>query len=138
VSRDAEDDDHTYFIHLEEHTTVDGEPIILSRAAFQLHGFGMVHSVQVGTPAFVSDDYLNAIRAETTIAAAELCAAGTWRRVEDGYEILDREMLDTAVQADRDFSERDEFCAATGGHEPDPEHPEICGKCLTPLDHSAG
>jgi hypothetical protein len=126
--------DHTSFIHLEGLTTVEGDPLILSRAAFDLHSFEIMNSVKDGTPGFVSDDYLNAIPAETSITAAELCTAGMWRRVEGGYEVLDQEMVDFAVTTGRRRTDRAEFCAATGGHEPHPEHPEICSKCLDPLN----
>ena len=65
----------------------------MSRATFQLHGHAIVNSAQDGHPGFVPAEYLNAISAEPTIAAAELCAAGMWRRVDGGYEVLDPEMV---------------------------------------------
>jgi len=63
-------DDHTTFIQFE------GMPA-LSRAAVQLHTFGIVNSIQDGRPGFVSDDYLNAIAAETTTTER---ARRRWRR----------------------------------------------------------
>jgi hypothetical protein len=77
----------------------------------------------------VPDEYLNAISAETTIAAAELCAAGMWRRVDGGYEVLDREMVEMAVNQFRKMDADREFCQATGGHEPMDEDPDLCRKC---------
>ncbi|WFF06536.1 hypothetical protein O7622_26395 [Micromonospora sp. WMMD1076] len=133
MSRDAEDDDHTTFIQLGGLYNESGEEPVLSRAAFQLHGFGVVNSVRDGHPGFISGDYLNAISAETSVTATELCMAGMWRRVKGGYEVLDRTMLDVAVKADRQQTEMAEKCRETGGHEPDPEEPSICHKCLARL-----
>lgn len=75
MTRDPEDEDHTTFFRLEgSHTAEGGEPVV-SRAAIQLHGHAIVNSAQDGRPGFVPYEYLNAISAETTIAAAELCTA---------------------------------------------------------------
>jgi hypothetical protein len=129
VSRDAEDDDHTTFFRLEGISDGDCDELVISRAAVQLHGFGIVNSVQDGHPGFVSDDYLNAISAETTITAAELCAAGMWRRVDGGYEVLDQEMVQISVGQFRKMDQDREFCQATGGHEPLGENPNLYRKC---------
>jgi hypothetical protein len=72
----AEDDDHTRFLRLEGSHHADGEEAVVSVAAFQLHGFGIINSVEDGHPGFVSDEYLNAVSAETTVTAAELCRRG--------------------------------------------------------------
>ena len=40
----------------------EGMPV-LSRAAFVLHSFAVLHRVNPGQPGFVCDDYLNAISA---------------------------------------------------------------------------
>lgn len=133
MSRDAEDDDHTTFLRLEGLHNESGEEPVLSRAAFQLHGFGIINSVRDGHPGFVPDDYLNAISAETSVTATELCMAGMWRRTKGGYEVLDRQMLDMAIDADRRQKEMTENCRETGGHEPDPEAPDYCRKCLAPV-----
>ncbi len=45
-------------------------------------------------PGFVPDEYLNSLDTETTVPAAELCAIGTWERVDGGYRVLDWEMVD--------------------------------------------
>jgi len=42
-----------------------------------------------GRPGIVSDEYLNAISADTTTTAPELCPAGMWRRVDVSHEVLD-------------------------------------------------
>ena len=77
---DALGDDHTAFIQFE------GMPV-LSQAAIQLHTAGIVNSIQDGQPGFVSDDYLNAIAAETTTTVLELEAAGMW---EAGWRLPHR------------------------------------------------
>jgi hypothetical protein len=84
MSRGPEDQDHNYFISMDGTDDSAGEEVVVSRAVFMLHDHGIVNSVQDGTPGFVSDDYLKAISAETTITAAELCAAGLRRRVDGG------------------------------------------------------
>jgi hypothetical protein len=78
---DALGDDHTTFIKAESMPT-------LSRAAFQMHTFGGINSIQDGRPGFVSDEYLNATAAETTTTVLELEAAGMWERREGGYLIV--------------------------------------------------
>jgi hypothetical protein len=129
MSRDPEDDDHRTFFRLQgSHTAEGGEPVV-SRAAFMLHSHAIVNSAQEGHPGYVSDDYLNAISAETTVTAAELCAAQMWQRVDSGYELLDREIVDLAVEQLRKMDADREFCSATGGHEPMDEDPELCRKC---------
>ncbi len=115
----------------------DGGGPIVSREAFQLHGFAMVNSARDGTPGFVSDDYLNAIRAETTSTAAELCLVGLWERTEGGYTIHDPMVAE--IERFNDKMDRDaEFCATTGGHEPDVEHPDLCAKCHALLRRPPG
>ena len=125
----AEDDDHTRFLRLEG-SRADGEEAVVSVAAFQLHGFGTINSVEDGHPGFVSDEYLNAVSAETTVTAAELCAAGMWQRVEGGYRVLDQEMVQQVVSYQRKMDEDARFCQATGGHEPSEENPDLCRKCM--------
>jgi hypothetical protein len=99
MANDFEDDDHTQFIRLEGTGNEDKDDHVLSRAAFQLHSFGMMNSVRDGKPGFVSDDYLNAIPAETTLTAMELVAAGLWERSTDGYLVTDPEMLEMVLDA---------------------------------------
>ena len=96
MSRDPEDDDHTTFFRVERE---DGD-VVLSRAAYQLHSFGMMNSIKDGHPGFVADEYLNAISAETNLTSAELRVAGLWERVAGGYNILDPKMLLFAIETD--------------------------------------
>ncbi len=128
MSSDAKDEDHTTFLQLGAQNA-DGDEPILSRAAFQLHSFGIVNSVEEGHPGFVSDEYLNAIAAETTITAAELCATGIWRRVDGGYKVMDEHMVQVAVNFAAKMDNDKEFCQTTGGHEPHEKEPNLCRKC---------
>lgn len=133
--RPGEDEDHTTFFRLSLSEEEDGTPVV-SRAAFELHGFAMVHSVRDGTPGFVSDVYLNAIAAETTVTAAELGTTGLWERDDDrgGYVIHDpivQEVVGLSRKVDVDKA----FCEATGGHETSEEMgPDLCAKCGVPLN----
>lgn len=91
---DALGDDHATFIKAE------GMPT-LSRAAFLMHTSGGINSIQDGRPGFVSDEYLNAIAAETTTTVLELEAAGMWARREGGYLIVADDVLKIAIKATR-------------------------------------
>ena len=104
-------DDHTAFIQFE------GMPV-LSRAAIQLHTAGIVNSIQDGQPGFVSDDYLNAISAETTTTALELEAAGMWERRDGGYLIVADEMLKVAIDFNERTGRQEAECARRGEHLP--------------------
>ena len=120
------------FLQLDGRVDSHGEPLILSRAAFELHGHGIINSVRNDTPGFVSDARLQAISADAPVHATELCTVGLWLRADNGYEIQDREMLEIAIEQVR---RRDESarCAASGGHERAPDSRPICGRCGTPI-----
>ena len=131
---DALGEDHTSFIQFE------GMPV-LSRAAIQLHA--TASSIEDDQPGFVSDDYLNAIAAETTTTALELEAAGMWERRDGGYPIVADEMVKVAI----DFHERTDRQAAEyarhGEHLPPGNGREsggwvICGNCGIPLERPDG
>jgi hypothetical protein len=133
---DALGDDHATFIQFE------GMPA-LSRAAIQLHAAGIAASIEDGQPGFVSDDYLNAIAAETTTTVLELEAAGMWERRPGGYRIVADEMVKVAI----DFHERTDRqkaeCARRGEHLPSSDGREsggwvICGHCGIPLERPDG
>jgi len=94
-----EDKDHTEFLRLEGTGNEDTTDLVLSRAAFQLHSFGIMNSVKENTPGFISDEYLNDIAAETTLTAMELVSAGLWERSTDGYLVNDPQMLEMVLEA---------------------------------------
>jgi hypothetical protein len=130
---DALGDDHTTFISFEDMPT-------LSRAAFTLHTAGIVNSIQDGQPGFVSDEYLNAIAAETTTTVLELEAAGMWERRDGGYLVVADDMLRVAIN----FSERTDRlkaeCAQRGEHLPSGDGAGwvTCGHCGIPLKRPDG
>ena len=127
---DALGGDHTSFIQFE------GMPV-LSRAAFQLHSFGVINSIKDGRPGFVSDDYLNAISAETTTTALELEAAGMWERRDGGYFIVADEMLKVAIDFNEQTDRREAECARRGEHLPSADGSRIRLGHLRPLRHPA-
>ncbi len=132
---DALGDDHTAFIQFE------GMPV-LSRAAIQLHTAGIASSIQDGQPGFVSDDYLNAISAETTTTALELEAAGMWERRDNGYLIVADEMLKVAIDFHERVGRQAAECARRGEHLPSGDDSEsgwvICTHCGIPLERPDG
>jgi hypothetical protein len=137
MAEDEDDDDDKTFIRFE-----GSELPPLSRSAFQLHSFGIMNSIKDGHPGFVSDDYLNAVAAETTLPAAELESAGIWERREGGYFVVADEMVKMALgfneKMDRDRAE----CAARGAHIPSDEGRKsgwvICDHCGIPLERPDG
>jgi hypothetical protein len=80
--------------------TFDGRERVFSRAAYNLQCEATRHSARCGHPGFVPDDYLehlDGLGVETTIVAAELCAIGTWERVDGGYRVLDWEAVEVCL-----------------------------------------
>jgi hypothetical protein len=132
---DEENEDGTTFIDFEGLG-------VFSRAAFQLHSFGIVNSIKDGHPGFVSDEYLNAISAETTTAALELEAAGLWERRDGGYLVVADDMLRRLIN---DNEERDRLareCQRRGSHIWSNERPKsgwiLCDHCGVPLQRPDG
>jgi hypothetical protein len=132
---DDPDEDETSFIQFESMPP-------LSRVAIQLHSFGIVDSIQDGHPGFVTDEYLNSIKAETTTTVLELEAAGMWERRDGGYFITADEMVKVAINFSEETDRRQADCAQRGEHRAsDPGHEsgwEICGHCGIPLRRSDG
>ena len=127
---DAEDTAHTTFVRLcrsREDSSVD--ELVLSRAAMHLHTFGVLSSIEAGDPGFVSDRYLNAIAAETSVTAFELCLAGLWQRVPCGYQVSDTDTMSVAVQIHGQLHDLAARCINHGGHLADPQEPEVCARC---------
>ncbi len=99
VNHDPDDAGHTTFVRLRRsRLDASSEELVLSRAAMQLHTFGVLFGIEAGTPGFVSDGYLSAISAETSITALELRLAGLWERTSCGYRVSDTDTLTVAAQ----------------------------------------
>lgn len=92
--------------------------LVLSPAALHLHTFGVLNSIEAGTPGFVSDDYLDSVRADTTLPALELQLCGLWKRSGFGYCVADHETLAVAGRLSRHLDELAARCEAQGGHRP--------------------
>jgi hypothetical protein len=106
----------------------DGSTLV-SRSALRLHVYAVLASLEAGHAGFVADDYLDAVTAETSVDAVELCTAGLWTREADGYRVVDGEVMRMAREVHRQLEELSARCRASGGHEPDPSHPGACRKC---------
>jgi hypothetical protein len=78
---------------------------VVSRAALKLHTYAIIVSIKDGHPGHVRDDYLSAIRVETTIPALELTLAGLWTREDDGYRVCEAETLRVARIVQRQLIE---------------------------------
>jgi hypothetical protein len=134
VIYDADDAAHTTFVRLRRSRGAAGsEELVLSRAAMHLHTFGVLSSIEAGHPGFVSDRYLGAIRAETSVTALELCLAGLWERTSCGYRVSDADTVSVAEQIHGELSDLAARCAREGGHIVDPQHPGVCAKCGSEL-----
>jgi len=132
VTSQPDDDDGTF---------LDVEGLgVLSRAAFQLHSFAVVNSIRDRHPGFVSDDYLNAISAETTVTAMELQAAGMWDRRDCGYFIIADDMVRWAVNHNEHQDRLAAACEARGLHVPSDAEAGwiVCSDCGVPLQRSDG
>ncbi len=106
----AEDSGHLRFIIMHATETFDGQERVFSRAAYDLQVLATAHSASCGHPGFVPDDYLehlDGLAIETTITAAELCAIGTWERVDRGYRVLDWEAVEVCLDQVRQRSGED-------------------------------
>jgi hypothetical protein len=101
---DAGDLEPAPFIVMRAEETFHGQERVMSRAAYDLLVRATVHSASCGHPGYVPDDYLehlDGLGIETTITAAELCAIGTWQRVDGGYRVLDWEAVEYALDGVR-------------------------------------
>jgi hypothetical protein len=96
---DAQDPERVRFIVMRAEDTFDGQERVFSRAAYDLHILAAAHSASCGHPGFVPTTTSSTRTAshgrphiETTITAAELCALGTWERV-DAFGVEDLRQL---------------------------------------------
>lgn len=114
----------------------------LSRSAFQLHSVGSIHSIRDGHPGFVSDDYLNAVAADTTTTALELEAAGMWQRRDGGYFVIDDEMVRMAIDFNEQRDREQAECRRRGEHLPFYVGHQsgwvLCRHCGIPLERPDG
>jgi hypothetical protein len=78
---------------------------VVSRDALKLHTYAVIVSIKDGHPGHVRDQYLNAIRVETSVPALELCLAGLWTREDDGYRVCEAETLRVARIVQRQLTE---------------------------------
>lgn len=85
-------------------TRVAGSAVV-SRDALKLHTYAVIVSIKDGHPGFVGDDYLSAIRVETTVPALELTLAGLWTREDGGYRVREAETLRVARIVQRQLIE---------------------------------
>ena len=130
MSYNADDAAHTTFVRLRRSRgDAASDELVLSRAAMHLHTFGVLSSIEAGNPGFVSDRYLNAISAETSITALELCLVGLWERTACGYRVSDADIVSVAEQVHGQLQDLAEWCTRNGGHIVDPRHPGECARC---------
>ncbi len=106
---------------------------LVSRRALRLHVYAVLASIEADHAGLVTDAYLDAVTVETSIDAFELCTAGLWTRIEDGYRVLDSEVTRMASEVHRQLEELSGRCRDSGGHVPDPAHPGLCRKCAVRL-----
>jgi hypothetical protein len=132
---DAADAAHTTFVRLRRsrQDAASGE-LVLSRAAMHLHTFGVLSSIEAGIPGLVSDEYLDAISADTSLTALELCLAGLWERTDAGYRVSDADTLSVAEQIHVQLNDLAARCVRSGGHMIDPQHASVCAKCGAPAE----
>ncbi|MGV0696692.1 hypothetical protein [Mycobacterium paraintracellulare] len=133
MADDFENDPH--FIDIQG--PVGGESLgIMTRNAFNLHLHACLHSISNGRPGFVSDEYLNDIEAETTIAAAELETAGVWERRQGGYRVVADDVLKIALRFNEHAARKEAECAERRRHLPkeaDGSAWVVCLHCGIPL-----
>ena len=106
---------------------------MVSRSALRLHVYAVLASIEAGTAGLVTDSYLDAVTAETSVDALELCTAGLWTRVDTGYRVLESEVMRMASEVHRQLEELSAMCRTSGGHEADSDHPGLCRKCAVRL-----
>lgn len=135
---DFENDPH--FIDVEGDLGGEGMGV-LTRDALNLLMHGVINSCADGTPGFVSDDWLNAIPAETTITAAELEASGLWERRAGGYFVLADDVVKMVIDQNEEMDRTKAECAERGQHvphEPDESAWVTCQHCGIPLERPDG
>lgn len=107
---------------------------MVSRNSLRLHVYAVLASIEADRAGLVTDAYLDAVTAETSVDALELCTAGLWTRVDGGYRVQDSEVMRMASEVHRQLEELSSWCRAGGGHVPDAAHPGLCRRCAVRLD----
>lgn len=105
----------------------------LSRTALHLHVRAVLAGIDAGHAGLVQDDDLRTLGADGADEPAQLIAAGLWTPVSGGYRVSRKETLRVARACYRRLLELSAECRTSGGHLPDPAHPEVCGRCFTHL-----
>ncbi|WP_396913654.1 hypothetical protein [Mycolicibacterium sp.] len=135
---DFENDPH--FINVEGDLGGKGMGI-LTRDALNLLMHGVINSCADGTPGFISDDWLNAIPAKTTIAVAELEAGGLLERRQGGYFVLTDDLVKMVIDQNEEMDRTKAECAERGQHlqhDPDESGWVVCEHCGIPLERPDG
>ena len=82
---------------------------LVSTDALKLHTYGVVASIANGEPGWISFDYLNAVRVDTTVPALELTLAGVWSAEPGGYRVAEQETLRVARMVHEQLSRLEEL-----------------------------
>jgi hypothetical protein len=138
MTDDFEDDPH--FIDVQGDLSGEGMGV-LTKNALTLLTHGIINSVAEGTPGFVSDEWLNAIAAETTIPTAELEAGGLWELREGGYFVLADDMVKMVIDHHEEMDRTTAECAERRRHmphKPDESGWVICQHCGIALERPDG
>jgi hypothetical protein len=70
----------------------------VTAAAFELHARVTAESAVYGHPGFVPGGFTAGRSRQAAAAVAELCAAGVWEPVADGYRVLDQDAVRVRCQ----------------------------------------
>ncbi|HEY2299814.1 MAG TPA: hypothetical protein VGH43_18940 [Jatrophihabitans sp.] len=131
--RRGDDAAYPVFVRFGGASASSGETVV-SRQALRLHVYAVLASIEAGCPGRVTDEYLDAVAAATSVDAVELCTAGLWARDGDGYDVVESEVMRMASEVHRQLEDLTAWCRRTGGHEPDTEYPGFCRKCAVRLE----
>jgi hypothetical protein len=133
VNRRGDESSDTVFVRFAGPGAARAGDRVVSRVALRLHVYAILASIEAGRPGLVTDEYLNGVTVETSVAALELCTAGLWTRSDEGYRVLESETERVATEVHRQLEELSQLCRMTGGHVPDDDHPGLCRKCAVRL-----
>lgn len=126
---------HTTFLTLRRSLDDADAAVVISRAAMHLHTFGVLSSIEAGTPGFICDRYLDSVSAQTSLTALELRLAGLWERVDGGYRVSDADTLAVARQIHGQLHDMARRCERDGGHRVSPDRRRdaaTCTRCGAP------